>query len=137
MPRSFDGRLGPVESTSDGSGQECGGTRSDSCFFPDVFHVLRVVWVEDDADDAGDAVLCATSPMPLALGEMDSTSCCRTIGWCSGWKAVLTATGEALSTVKWRVGLGAERRAFKMEDMAGSIVAFWKEVVSLSGRGRA
>jgi hypothetical protein len=70
-------------------------------------------------------------PVTKELGERDSTNCCRTIGWCSG----LNAAGEELaltedtiwSEVKWRVGVGAWRRTFRMDDMMmmGSRVWIW------------
>lgn len=59
------------------------------------------------------------------LGESDSTNCCRTIGWCSGLKAAgeeLALTEDTIwRDVKWRVGVGAWRRTFRIDD----IVTAW------------
>lgn len=72
-----------------------------------------------EAIDSRAVVAAAEVALEPAAGVRDWTNCCKTMGWCSGWKAVLAEdAGAMLIDVKAeRVEMGAERRALRMEDM--------------------
>jgi len=80
--------------------------------------------------------LTAEDGVTNALGESDSTNCCNTMGWCSGLKVVEEALTELTiwSDVKWRVGVGAWRRTFRMDDMMEMDMFEREEALDVVGR---